>query len=93
MANDSQGNTVRNCVAHSTGDDSFALFNAQDVHAGTVMNNLYENLTSICTWRAAGLACYGGSTNTFRNIYIADSLVYSGVTISSPNWMRPWRAR
>ena len=27
--------------------------------------------------------CYGGSTNTFRNIYVADSLVYSGVTISS----------
>ncbi len=41
------------------------------------------------TWRAAGLAVYGGQDNTFRNIYIADTLVYSGVTISSLDFGYP----
>ena len=40
LANDSSNNVLRNIAAHATGDDSFALFNAQDVHAGTVSNNL-----------------------------------------------------
>lgn len=46
-------------------------------------NNVFENLSTILTWRAAGVAVYGGYDNTFRNIYIADTLVYSGITISS----------
>ena len=40
--------------------------------------NVFENLTSTLTWRAAGIAVYGGYDNMFRNIYIADTLVYSG---------------
>ena len=90
LANDSSGNVLRNIAAHATGDDSFALFNAQDVHAGTVSNNLYENLTAILTWRAAGFAIYGGTANTFRNLYAADMLTYPGVTISSINFGIPF---
>jgi hypothetical protein len=45
--------------------------------------NTDENLTSLLTWRAAGVAVYGGNNNVFRNIHIADTLVYSGITISS----------
>jgi hypothetical protein len=86
MANDSQGNLVSNNAAHATGDDSFALFNAQDVHAGINQNNTYQNLTAILTWRAAGIAVYGGTANTFKNIYTADQLTYPGVTISSINF-------
>jgi hypothetical protein len=86
MANDSQGNLVSNNAAHATGDDSFALFNAQDVHAGINQNNTYQNLTAILTWRAAGIAVYGGGNNTFKNIYVADQLTYPGVTISSINF-------
>jgi hypothetical protein len=86
MANDSQGNLVSNNAAHATGDDSFALFNAQDVHAGINQNNTYQNLTAILTWRAAGIAVYGGASNTFKNIYVADQLTYPGVTISSINF-------
>jgi hypothetical protein len=90
LSNNSQGNTVSNCEARSTGDDSFAMFNAQDVHAGNVSNNTFQNLTSLCTWRAAGLAVYGGFGNTMHNIYIADTLVYSGVTISSLSFGIPF---
>jgi hypothetical protein len=83
MTNDSRNNLVSNIEARATGDDSFALFNATDAGGGDNTGNVYENLTSLLTWRAAGVAVYGGYGNTFRNIHIADTLVYSGITISS----------
>ena len=83
MTNGSTGNLVTNNDARATGDDSYALFNAQDAGGGDNRDNVYENLSTTLTWRAAGLAVYGGLANTFRNIYIADTLVYAGITISS----------
>jgi hypothetical protein len=83
MTNGSSGNTVANTESRTTGDDSFALFNAQDGGGGEVSGNTFENLSSLLTWRAAGFAVYGGCDNVFRNLYVADTLVYSGVTISS----------
>lgn len=89
MTNGSTDNRVANIEARSTGDDSFALFSAIDAGGADEKNNVYENLTSLTTWRAAGLAVYGGYLNTFRNIYIADTLTYSGVTISSLDFGYP----
>ncbi|MER7502193.1 CARDB domain-containing protein [Nonomuraea pusilla] len=83
MTNGSTGNLVSDVEARSTGDDSFALFSATDSNAGEQRDNVFENLTSLLTWRAAGVAVYGGYANTFRNIHVADTLVYPGVTISS----------
>ncbi|MFJ1700773.1 discoidin domain-containing protein [Streptomyces sp. NPDC088252] len=89
MTNGSTDNLVTNNEARATGDDSFALFSAIDAGGSDMKNNIYENLTSILTWRAAGVAVYGGYDNTFRNIRIADTLVYSGVTISSLDFGYP----
>ncbi|QXE34266.1 discoidin domain-containing protein [Streptomyces sp. GMY02] len=83
MTNGSTDNHVVNNDARATGDDSFALFSAIDAGGADMFNNVYENLSSTLTWRAAGLAVYGGYRNTFRNIHIADTLVYSGITVSS----------
>ncbi|HMG43824.1 MAG TPA: discoidin domain-containing protein [Acidimicrobiales bacterium] len=83
MTNGSINNLVSNIESRASGDDSFALFAATDAGGGEQTGNVYENLTSILTWRAAGVAVYGGFNNVFRNIYIADTLVYSGITISS----------
>ena len=83
MTNGSTDNLVSNNEARATGDDSFALFSAIDAGGADEKNNVFENLSTILTWRAAGVAVYGGYGNTFRNIYIADTLVYSGITISS----------
>ncbi|WP_198667607.1 discoidin domain-containing protein [Glycomyces dulcitolivorans] len=83
MTNGSSNNLVQNVDSRASGDDSFALFAATDAGGGAQTGNVYENLTSILTWRAAGLAVYGGYGNTFRDIHIADTLVYSGITISS----------
>ncbi|MEC3978408.1 discoidin domain-containing protein [Amycolatopsis sp. H20-H5] len=89
MTNGSTDNHVTNNEARSTGDDSFALFSAIDAGGADEKNNLYENLTSILTWRAAGVAVYGGFANTFRNMYIADTLTYAGITISSLDFGYP----
>ena len=89
MTNGSVNNRVTNNDARATGDDSFALFSAIDAGGADEYGNVYENLTSTLTWRAAGIAVYGGYGNTFRNIYIADTLVYSGITISSLDFGYP----
>ncbi|MFG2359157.1 discoidin domain-containing protein [Streptomyces sp. NPDC048521] len=89
MTNGSTDNHVVNNDARATGDDSFALFSAIDAGGADEKNNLYENLTSTLTWRAAGVAVYGGYNNTFRNIRVADTLVYSGITISSLDFGYP----
>ncbi|GAA1692342.1 hypothetical protein GCM10009830_45180 [Glycomyces endophyticus] len=89
MTNGSSGNLVQNVESRASGDDSFALFAATDAGGGLQTGNVYENLTSILTWRAAGLAVYGGTGNTFRDIHIADTLVYSGITISSLDFGYP----
>ncbi|WP_078959980.1 discoidin domain-containing protein [Streptomyces sp. NRRL B-24085] len=89
MTNGSTDNLVTNNDARATGDDSFALFSAIDAGGADMKNNVYENLTTTLTWRAAGVAVYGGYNNTFRNIHIADTLVYSGITISSLDFGYP----
>ncbi|WP_419998709.1 discoidin domain-containing protein [Streptomyces boninensis] len=89
MTNGSTGNHVANNESRATGDDSFALFSAIDAGGADMKDNVYENLTSLLTWRAAGIAVYGGYSNTFRNIRIADTLVYSGITISSLDFGYP----
>jgi hypothetical protein len=89
MTNGSTNNHITNNDARSTGDDSFALFSAIDAGGADEFGNVFENLSTTLTWRAAGLAVYGGYGNTFRNIYIADTLVYSGITISSLDFGYP----
>lgn len=90
FTNGSSGNHVVNNEARTTGDDSFALFAATDNGGGVVQNNVFENLTAMTPWRAAGLAAYGGQGNTFKNIQVEDALVYSGVTISSLDFGYPF---
>jgi hypothetical protein len=89
MTNGSTGNLVDNNDARATGDDSFALFSAIDAGGSDEINNTYSNLSATLVWRAAGVAVYGGYANTFKNIYIADTLVYSGITISSLDFGYP----
>ncbi len=90
LTNGSQGNLVSNDEARTTGDDSFALFAALDQNSGDLKNNTYQNLTALLPWRAAGVAVYGGYANTIQNFYVADTLCYSGLTVSSLNFGFPF---
>ena len=83
MTNGSTNNLISNNEGRGNGDDAFALFSATDAGGGANTGNVFENLSATVTWRAAGVAVYGGHSNTFRNLYIADQLTYSGLTISS----------
>jgi len=91
FTNGSTNNLLSNVEGRGNGDDAFALFSATDAGA-TVGNNgnVFENLSATLTWRAAGVAVYGGYNNTFRNMYIADMLTYSGITISSLDFGYPF---
>ncbi len=91
LTNGSTNNLISNSEGRSNGDDAFALFSATDQGASTGNNgNVFENLTATLTWRAAGVAVYGGYNNVFRNLYIADMLTYSGITISSLDFGYPF---
>jgi hypothetical protein len=90
MTNGSQNNLVSNVESRATGDDSFALFAATDHNSADLTGNVFQNLTSLLTWRAAGIAVYGGYGNTFKNLYVADTLCYAGVTISSLDFGYPF---
>ncbi|NUP76113.1 MAG: glycosyl hydrolase [Nonomuraea sp.] len=91
FTNASKDNLITNVETRATGDDSFALFAATDNVNGDQSGNVFENITSLLTWRAAGVAVYGGQNNTVRNAYIADTLVYSGITISSLDFGYPMK--
>jgi hypothetical protein len=91
LNNGSQNNTVTNSEARSTGDDSFALFAAQDHNSSDLTGNNFQNLTSLLTWRAASFAIYGGEGNTFQNLFSADTLTFPGVTLSSLNFGFPFQ--
>ncbi len=86
LSNHSTGNLISNDEARATGDDSFALFAANDQEAGNNENNTIQNVTALFPWRAAGIAIYGGDNNTIKNFVVADTLTYSGLTISSLNF-------
>ncbi|WBB55971.1 discoidin domain-containing protein [Verrucosispora sp. WMMD573] len=91
LTNGSTNNLVSNSEGRSNGDDAFALFSATDQGAATGNHgNVFENLTATLTWRAAGIAVYGGYDNVFRNLYIADQLTYAGITISSLDFGYPF---
>ncbi len=91
FTNDTTNSLISNNEGRGNGDDAFALFSATD-GGGSVGNNgnVFENLSATLTWRAAGVAVYGGFNNTFRNLYIADQLTYSGLTVSSLNFGYPF---
>jgi hypothetical protein len=91
LNNGSQNNTVSNSEARSTGDDSFAIFAAQDHNSADLTGNVFENLSAILPWRAATFAIYGGDGNTFENLFSADTLTFSGLTISSLNFGFPFQ--
>ncbi|MFK3982804.1 discoidin domain-containing protein [Micromonospora sp. NPDC050397] len=90
MTNGSTNNLISNVEGRTNGDDAFALFSATDSGGGANTGNVFENLTATLTWRAAGVAVYGGQNNIFRNMYIADMLTYSGITVSSLDFGYPF---
>lgn len=82
LCNGTVGSTIVNCTARNTGDDSFAMWSvASSTRANS--GNVIRNSTSECTWKAAGLAVYGGADGVIEDNLVADTLTYAGITIAA----------
>lgn len=89
LCNGTTNSIIVNCTARATGDDSFAIWSAPSAtRAGT--GNVIRNNTAECTWKAAGIAVYGGGANLVENNLVADTLTYPGVTIASSFNAKPF---
>jgi len=89
LTDGSTNNVVSNNDARATGDDSFALFGTPGSTGSAVTGNRYEGLSATLAWHGAGVAVYNGYGNTVRNVHVADTLAFSGVTISSVDFAMP----
>ncbi len=73
---------VENCHARGTGDDCFAMWSAPRGLAACT-GNVYRNCTAELPWRARCFALFGGVDNRIENCLGRDTLVDSGLNISS----------
>ena len=70
---------VEHCNFRNNGDDGMAIWSAEGLEC---INNTYRYNTVENTWRAAGIALYGGKDNKFYNIIVRDNLEV-GITINN----------
>jgi hypothetical protein len=77
ITNGGSNSTVTQCNLRNTGDDSLAVW-SQD---GGDNGNTFSYNTIQNTWRADGLAFYGGSNNNMNNNLVKDTLDQSGIMI------------
>lgn len=73
---------VENCHARGTGDDAFAMWSAPRGLAPCT-GNVFRNCTAEAPWRARCFAIFGGVDNRIENCLGRDTLVDSGLNISS----------
>lgn len=62
---------VEHCSFRNNGDDDMAIWSASGLEC---MNNTYRYNTSENCWRSAGLAIYGGLSNSANNLLFRDNL-------------------
>jgi hypothetical protein len=77
FCNGTSNSTVTQTNLRNTGDDSLA---AWSLGPGD-NNNTFSYNTIQCTWRADGLAFYGGSNSNLLNNLVTDTLDQSGIMI------------
>lgn len=73
---------VENCHARGTGDDAFAMWSAPRGLAPCT-GNVFRNCTAEAPFRARCFAIFGGVDNRIENCLGRDTLVDSGLNISS----------
>ena len=73
---------VENCHARGTGDDAFAMWSAPRGLAPCT-GNIFRNCTAEAPWRARCFSIFGGVDNRIENCLGRDTLVDSGLNLSS----------
>jgi len=80
LCNGSSNSTVTQCSLRNNGDDSLAVYSPNST--GENSGDTFSYNTIQCTWRADGMAFYGGSGNNMLNNLVTDTLDQSGILIA-----------
>ena len=79
---------VTNSHFRNTGDDSLAIWSANDTASGGVTEvgnalNVFSFNTIEVPWRANGIALYGGTSNRVLNNVVKDPADYPGIMVAN----------
>ncbi len=93
FSNGTRNSKVFNSSFRTTGDDSMAVWASQFVKDTSVdvgHDNHFTNNTVQLTWRANGIAIYGGYGNTIENNLIYDTMNYPGIMLATDHSPLPF---
>ncbi len=91
LCSGTQNSLVEYCHARNTGDDSFASWSVSKSLDGVpCRNNLFIHCKAEAPWRARCFALFGGENNRIENCSGCDTLVDSGINISTQFDPRPF---
>lgn len=91
LCSGTRNSIVEYCHARNTGDDSFASWSvSKSLNGVPCSNNLFKYCVAEAPWRARCFALFGGENNRIENCYGCDTLVDSGINISTQFEPRPF---
>jgi hypothetical protein len=93
FSNGTRNSRVFNSSFRTTGDDSLAIWANQFVKDQAVdidHDNHFVNNTVQLTWRANGIAIYGGYNNSAENNLIYDTMNYPGIMLATDHSPLPF---
>jgi hypothetical protein len=93
FSNGTRNSRVFNSSFRTTGDDSLAVWANPYVKDQTVdiaHDNHFVNNTVQLTWRANGMAIYGGYNNSIENNLIYDTMNYPGIMLATDHSPLPF---
>jgi hypothetical protein len=93
FSNGTRNSKVFNSSFRTTGDDSMAVWASTFVKNTAVdigHDNHFVNNTVQLTWRANGIAIYGGYGNTIENNLIYDTMNYPGIMLATDHSPLPF---
>jgi hypothetical protein len=93
FSNGTRNSRVFNSAFRTTGDDSLAVWAnpfVKDQAVDIAHDNHFVNNTVQLTWRANGIAIYGGFNNSIENNLIYDTMNYPGIMLATDHSPLPF---
>ncbi len=93
FSNGTRNSQVFNSSFRTTGDDSMAVWAStfvKDTSVDIGHDNHFTNNTVQLTWRANGIAIYGGYGNTIENNLVYDTMNYPGIMLATDHSPLPF---
>ncbi|GGK88779.1 CARDB domain-containing protein [Mangrovihabitans endophyticus] len=93
FSNGTRNSRVFNSSFRTTGDDSMAVWanpRVKDTSVDIGHDNHFTNNTVQLTWRANGIAIYGGYRNAIENNLVYDTMNYPGIMLATDHSPLPF---